>query len=322
MDKDRDTRHRDRKLGRPVPRIPLLFFFISKLSGLHLFLGPATCFVFLFYFVPVALTALMSLTAMGRTLDWEFIGTENYVRLFSGADPLVLGIVRNTIVYVAGALPTTIGVGLLISLLSMRMRRTAGLLFRAIFFIPRAIPPVVWGYLWAWSFEGTRYGVFNSILVGLGFSPIHWLTRYPMLIVVLANGFLGVSLAMLVFTSAIAAVPVDYTRAAEVDGASFWQVCRYVIIPLLKWPIATMTIWHLMSFINSYVYVMLITGGGPYYATEVWSLYGYHAAFRDFQYGYGSSLVMILVAANAVLFFIAWKALGIRRLLAPTRVEV
>lgn len=303
---------------------PIYFFRLRKnlkLSSLHFFLGPGTFFVLLFYFVPIVLTALMSFTSMGATLEWEFVGAENFVKLFGGADPLIPRIVKNTIIYVAGALPLTIGFGLLVSLLSMRMSKKAGIFFRTIFFIPRVVPPVVWGFLWAWSFEGTRYGIFNQILEGFGVSPVSWLTQYPMLIVILANGFLGVSLAMLVFTSAIAGIPIDYTRAAEVDGASYWQVCRHIIIPLLKWPIAIMSIWHLMSFINSYVYILLITGGGPYYATSVWSLYGYTSSFKEHLYGYGSSLMMMLVIVNAFLFLISWISFGVKRLIEPTRVE-
>jgi len=263
----------------------------------------------------------MSFTSMGRTLDWEFVGVENFRKLFAGTDPIVPRILENTVIYVAGALPVTIGVGLLVSLLSMRMAKTAGLFFRTVFFIPRVVPPVVWGFLWAWSWEGTRYGVFNQVLEAFGISPVYWLTRYSMLIVVMANGFLGVSLAMLIFTSAIAGIPVDYTRAAEVDGASYWQLSRHIIVPMLRWPIAVMTMWHLMSFINSYVYILLITGGGPYYSTSVWSLYGYTSAFKEYLYGYGSSLMMILVIVNAILFFLAWRIFGVKRLIAPTRLE-
>ena len=295
---------------------------VLRFSSLYLFLGPSVGFIFLFYFIPIVLTVLMSFTKITQTYEWAFVGLDNFRRLFGGGDPLIPRIIKNTVIYVAGGLPVTIGVALLVSLLSMRMRRAAGLFFRAIFFLPRTIPPVVWGFLWAWGFEGTRYGIFNSILAGFGLSPIYWFIKYPMLIVIFANGFLGAALAMLVFTSAIEAIPVDYIRAAEVDGASFWQLSIYVIIPLLRWPILTMTIWHLMSFINSYVYIMLITKGGPYYATEVWSLYGYHSAFQTHQYGYGSSLMMVLILVNAILFVIIWKIFGIGRLLRPSGVEV
>jgi len=287
-------------------------------------MGPSVSLVFLFYFIPVILTFLIAFTAMDRTLSWRFIGLGNFSRLLGiGArDPLIPRILVNTIVYTLGALPVTIIGGLLISVLSMRVRSGVGLFFRAVFFIPRAIPPVVYGFLWAWSFEGTRYGLFNAIRAALGLPVVQWLIRYPMVIVILANGFLGISLAMLVFSAAIATIPQDLTRAAEVDGASEGQVVRYVILPLLKWPILTMTVWHLMSFLNSYVYIMLITGGGPYYATEVWSLYAYHAAFTQYRYGYGASLTALLVVVNVVLLLFVLKAFGMRRMLARGKIEV
>lgn len=296
----------------------------SRKASLVIFMGPSVGLVFLFYFIPVILTFLIAFTNMDRTLTWRFTGFDNFARLFGigGRDPFVPRILLNTVVFTLGALPLTIVGGLLIAVLSMRMHPGMGLFFRSVFFVPRAIPPVVWGFLWAWSFEGTRYGLFNAIRAALGLPIIQWLIRYPMVIVILANGFLGISLAMLVFSAAIATIPQDLTRAAEVDGASEVQVIRYIILPMLKWPILTMTAWHLMSFLNSYVYIMLITGGGPYYATEVWSLYAYHAAFTQYRYGYGASLVTLLVVVNIVLLLVVLKAFGMQRMLTKGKIEV
>ena len=289
-----------------------------------LFVGPSAILITLFYFIPVILTILIAFTSMDRSLDWQFVGFSNFLRLFGvgSKDPFLLRIVRNTVVYVAGALPLTIFGGLFLSILSMRLDKRTGLFFRTIFFIPRAIPPVVWGFLWAWSFEGTRYGLFNAIRSALGLPVLHWLIHYPMVIVILANGFLGISLSMLVFSSAIASIPVELTRAAEIDGASRWQISWYVIIPLLKWPILTMTAWHLMSFVNSYVYIMLITGGGPYYRTEVWSLYAYHTAFNQYRYGYGATLTTILIVINITLLFLVLRFFGLKRMVQRGKIEV
>lgn len=300
---------------------------LRKRSGrgaLAFFMGPSAALVVLFYFVPVILTFLIAFTSMGRTLLWDFIGLGNFARLFGiGArDPLVPRILVNTVVFTLGALPVTVIGGLLISVFSMRVRPGAGLFFRSVFFIPRALPPVVWGFLWAWSFEGTRYGLFNAIRSAVGLPIVQWLIRYPMIIVVLANGFLGISLAMLVFSAAIATIPRDLTRAAEVDGASEGQITRHIILPLLRWPILTMTAWHLMSFLNSYVYVMLITGGGPYYMTEVWSLYAYHMAFVQYRYGYGAAFVVLLVVVNVSLLLLVLRAFGMRRMLTRGKIEV
>ncbi|MEM3485797.1 MAG: sugar ABC transporter permease [Candidatus Methanomethyliaceae archaeon] len=310
-------------LGRP-PLCLRKRFFHRKITSLGLFIGPSATLVIVFYFIPVLLTFLIAFTDMGRTLQWRFTGLDNFYRLFgiTGRDPLIPRILANTVVYTLGALPVTIVGGLLVSIFSMQVRPSFGLLCRTVFFIPRAIPPVVYGFLWAWSFEGTRYGLFNAIRAALGQPPLQWLIRYPMVIVVLANGFLGVSLSMLIFSSAIAAIPQDLIRAAAADGASQFQVVRFVILPLLKWPILTMTAWHLMSFLNSYVYIMLITGGGPYYATEVWSLYAYHVAFTQYRYGYGSSLTTLLVVTNIVLLFVVLRAFGVQRMLGRAKIEV
>lgn len=286
------------------------------------FLSPSVLLVSFFYFIPVVLVFTIAFTNMDQVFSWRFVGLVNFLRLFTLKDPLIPRIIKNTIIYIFSALPLTIIGALFISLFTMRINRTASLIFKAIFFFPRLMPPVVWGFLWMWSFEGTRYGVFNSILEGFGVSPIHWFIESPMLIVICANGFLGISLAMLIFTSAIASIPKDYTWAAEIDGASFWQTSRLIIIPLLKWPIMTMTAWHLMSFINSYVYIFLITGGGPYHATEVWALYGYNSAFKNYQYGYGSSIMVILVIINLILLLVLLKIFGMRRMIERSRIEI
>jgi len=287
-------------------------------------MGPSVGLILLFYFVPVILTFLIAFTDMDRTLTWQFVGFANFFRLFGiGArDPLIPRILVNTLVFTAGALPVTVIGGLLIAILSTQVHSGLGLFFRSVFFVPRAIPPVVYGFLWAWSFEGTRYGLFNAIRAALGLPVVQWLIRYPMVIVILANGFLGISLAMLVFSSAIATIPRDLTRAAEIDGASATQVVRYIILPMLKWPILTMTAWHLMSFLNSYVYIMLITRGGPYYATTVWSLYAYQTAFTQYRYGYGASLTVLLVVVNIILLLLVLKAFGMRQMLARGKIEV
>lgn len=293
-----------------------------KINSHWYFLSPSILLVSFFYFIPFLLVFIIAFTNMDQKFNWQFVGLINFLKLFTLKDPLIPRIIKNTIIYITSTLPLTIIIALFISLLTTRINQTASLFFRAVFFLPRLIPPVVWGFLWMWSFEGTRYGVFNSILEGFGVSPIHWLIKFPMIIVICANVFLGISLALLIFTSAIASIPKDYTWAAEIDGASFWQISRFIIIPLLKWPIMTMTAWHLMSFINSYIYIFLITGGGPYHATEVWALYGYNAAFKNYKYGYGSSIMVVLVIINLILLVVCLKTFGMKRMIERSRIEI
>jgi len=295
---------------------------ILRVSNFDLFVSPSVFFIVLFYFIPVVLIILMVFFRIDYTLQWLFVGFDNFRRLFSGENPLVLRIIRNTVLYVVVSTPLLVGMALLISLLTMIVRRPAMLFFRAVFFFPRILPGVVWALLWVFALEGTPYGAFNSLLsVIFGLDPIQWLTKYAMLVVILANSFLGVAFALLIFTSSIANIPEEFIRAAKIDGASFWQLSIYIIIPLLKWPILTMSIWHLMSMVNSYIYILLITKGGPYYSTTVWSLYGYQMAFVSNRYGMGSAVLLPLLLINIAVMIIAWKIFGIKRLLQPSVME-
>lgn len=291
-------------------------------SLLLFFLGPTLTLVFFFYFLPVVFTTLLSFTDMNETFDWHFIGLANFVKVIGGGDPRVPRIIANTAIYVIFALILTVGLGLAIALITTHMREGAGIFFRAVWLLPNLTPPVVYILLWKWFFDPTRYGFLNSVLEAFDIPPKPWLIRYALPIAIPVNAFIGLSFCMITFTSAIKSIPTDITYAAKVDGATTWQIVRYVIIPLLKWPIMFMTAWHLLAHLNSYVYILLLTDGGPYYRSEVWALYALHKSFDYYEFGYGASIAMLLVAVSVILTLGIWKLFGFKRLMEPSRIEV
>lgn len=286
------------------------------------FLGPAFALVFFFYFLPVVFTALLSMTDMNETFDWNFIGPANFLRIIHGGDPRIPRIITNTAIYLVFALILTVGGGLIIALLTTHMREGAGIFFRAVWLLPNLTPPVVYILLWKWFFDPTHYGFLNSVLGAFEVPSQPWLTHYALPIVIPVNAFIGLSFCMVTFTAAIKSIPTDITYAARVDGATTWQVIRYVILPLLKWPIMFMTAWHVISHLNSYVYILLLTDGGPYYRSEVWALYTLHKSFDFHEFGYGAALAMLLVGVSVILTLVVWKIFGFARLMEPSRIEV
>jgi len=277
--------------------------------------------VFFFYFLPVIFTTFLSFTDMDETFDWNFIGLNNFQRIFIGGDPRIPRIVMNTAIYTFFALILTVGGGLLIALITTHIREGVGIFFRAVWLLPNLIPPVVYILLWEWFFGPTRYGFLNSVLAIFDLPPKPWLVRYSLPIVIPVNAFIGLSFCMVVFTSAIKSIPFDIVNAAKVDGATTWQVIRYIILPLLKWPVMFMTAWHLISHLNSYVYILLLTDGGPYYRSEVWALYGLHQSFDYYEFGYGAAIAMLLVSVSVFLTLAIWKIFGFQRLMEPSRIE-
>jgi len=294
----------------------------ARKSSLLFFLGPMVLFVFSFYFLPVIFTTLMSFTDMDETFNWNFIGLANFAKVIAGGDPRIPGIIRNTAIYVLFALILTVGLGLAIALVTTQMREGAGIFFRAVWLLPNLTPPVVYILLWKWFFDPTPYGFLNSILGAFGLPPEPWLVHYALPIVIPVNAFIGLSFSMIVFTAAIKSIPTDFINAAKVDGASTWQTIRYVTLPLLKWPIMFMTAWHLIAHLNSYVYILLLTDGGPYYRSEVWALYALHKSFDYYEFGYGAAIAMLLVAVSVILTLGIWKLFGFTRLMQPSKIEV
>jgi inositol-phosphate transport system permease protein len=293
-----------------------------KSTLLLFFLGPTLTLVFFFYFLPVVFTVLLSMTDMNETFDWHFIGPANFMKIILGGDPRVVRIITNTAIYMVLALILTVSGGLIIALLTTHMKEGAGIFFRAVWLLPNLTPPVVYILLWKWFFDPTHYGFLNSVLGAFDVSSQPWLIRYALPIVIPVNAFIGLSFCMVTFTSAIKSIPTDITYAAKVDGATTWQVIRYVTLPLLKWPIMFMTAWHVIAHLNSYVYTLLLTDGGPYYRSEVWALYALHKSFDYHEFGYGAALAMLLVCVSVILTLAVWKIFGFTRLMEPSRIEV
>ena len=83
-----------------------------------------------------------------------------------------------------------------------------------------------------------------------------------------------------------------------------------------------MTIHQTLSLLVSFEYILLITGGGPFYDTTVFSLYAYRRAFESGQYAYGAALSLILIVIGVVAALVLWRLMDMRELLQPPRIEV
>lgn len=187
--------------------------------------------------------------------------------------------------------------------------------------LPRISPPVVYTLLWLWFFDPSEYGVLNSLRDLFHMPPVKWLSAHPMTAVILANGLIGVSFGMIIFSSAIKSIPKNLFHAANVDGASQWSIIKDIIIPAVRWPLMFVTIWQFLSLFTSYEYILLLTDGGPLFGSEVLALYSYHKAFQNFEYGYGSAISLILVLIALIFSLIMWKMFGMKKMMGSSRIE-
>nr|WP_245612689.1 sugar ABC transporter permease [Kosmotoga pacifica] len=295
----------------------------KTIIALSLFLGPGVILVLIFFLAPAVLTVILSLTEMDYRFNWDFVGFQNFIDM--AHDFLIGMVIKNTLIYVGFTLAFfNVGLALLLSLLTTSISERSGTFFRLIWMLPRLTPSVVYGLLWLWIFDSTRFGLLNSLreLLFGNVEPMDFLSQHPMAVIVLANGFVGASFGMILFTSAIKSIPRDYLYAASVDGAGWFFKVRKVILPLLKWQVLFTTAYQTLSLLTSFEYILIITDGGPVFSTEVWALYTYHNAFENFRFGFGASLSLVLVIIGLVASLIYLKVFKFREMIQEPRIEV
>ena len=292
-------------------------------ANFALFLGPALFLLACFFVAPVIVDLFLAFTNMDRTLAVTAFTLENFERMFTRDSRLVASLVITAIFVLATLSIFNVTFALLLALVTTAIPKGFGAFFQAAWLLPRMSPSVVYALLWLWVVDPNERGLLNQILVHvLGMAPIDLRGNHPLFVIILANGFIGASLGMIIFTSAIRSIPEHLFHAARADGAGALAIVRHIIFPAMRWPISYMTIHQSLSLLVSFEYVLLITAGGPFYDTTVFSLYAYRRAFESGEYAYGAALSLILVVIGVVAALALWRLMDMKRLLQPPRIEV
>ncbi|MGB3717005.1 MAG: sugar ABC transporter permease [Candidatus Promineifilaceae bacterium] len=298
------------------------------------FLGPAGLLIILFFFIPVFILFILSFSDLKAsnfgTLQWWLPSNwslDNYTRIFSNKFfPKIFG---NTIFYVLITMALfNFGSALMIALLTTSINRRAGFAFRVMWLLPRLTPVVVYIMMWQRMASREPHGILNQLLVPLGLSSgADLIQASPWFFVIFANGMIGASFGMIIFTSAIEAIPRDYLVASKVDGASKLQTIRNVILPMIKWPILFVITYQTLSLLTSFEQILLLTDGGPgLYRTEVWALTAYHRALSNYfgnnQWGYGSAWAVILVIIGVLAAIVYMRVFKFDELVEEPKIDL
>lgn len=289
-----------------------------------IFLGPAIVLTVVFFIVPVLIDIAVSFTDLGRALRITEVSTENYEKIFAG-DSRLTQVVGLTLIYVFGTLAIfNVTFGLLLALVTTPIHPVSSGFFRGVWLLPRMSPSVLYILLWLWVVDPSPTGLLNQVLLSIGAidAPLDLKTDVPVMLIIIANGFIGASMGMIIFTSAIKGIPEHLFHAARVDGAGSLAIVRHITLPALRWPISFITIYQTLSLLVSFEYILLLTEGGPFYDTTVYALYIYRRAFEGGQYGYGAALALFLIVIGILLALLGWRFFDMKKLLQSPRIEV
>lgn len=172
-------------------------------------------------------------------------------------------------------------------------------LARALVVVPWALPSVITGLMWTWMYD-FNVGVVNDLLLRLGLidAPLAWLARpdtalYAVILALIWQGFPFFAITTL---AGLQTIPAERYEAAELDGATRFQRLRHVILPGLADVLATALLLRIIWVANSLDVILVMTGGGPGYATHTLPLYAFLKAYSGMEFGQGAALALVLTA--------------------------
>jgi multiple sugar transport system permease protein len=265
------------------------------------FIAPAILVVLGFTAYPAFYGVWISLTNLHFAYpDSRFIGIDNYVRLFTW--PALPQVAGNTVVFVASVVALQLSLGLMIALLVNKAifgRRV----MRSIAILPWVIPAVIIGLMFQQLFSGSKLGIMNTLIGMFGFESRSWLSdpNQSMAIMIASVVWRGVPLSIILQLGGLQTIGKDLYEAASIDGASRWQVLRYITIPSLK-PILLINVIMATSGTLNHVDIPLaLTGGGPGRATEVLALSLYNQGFQVLDAAYASTIATVILVINLAL---------------------
>ena len=274
-------------------------------------LSPSIVLVGVFVYGFIARTVQISI------LDWntfakllraekDYVGLKNYLNLFM--DPRFQTDLWNTLFFTGFFIIGSLTIGILLSIL-LNDKPKGGYIFQNIYLFPMAISFVVTGTVWRWIFSpGTLpnnpYGI-NLLFDKLGLTSLQWswftstesvfffnIALIPVIIAAIWQ-FSGYTMAM--WLAGLRGMDEQLIEAAKIDGATPWQIFRYILFPIQK-PITLSAVIILAHVsLKAFALIYSMTGSGPNNVTDIPAVYMFEATFRSNRYSIGSSIAIILL---------------------------
>ncbi len=299
---------------------------VQKVGGqsgmVAFFLAPNMLIFGIFVLFPLVINIAYSMTG-GSALfleDRVFVGADQYRRLFtcgnyldpgSCAEDLFWTAVWNTSTFVVFQVALMIGVALVTALVLNRDIRARSF-WRAVFFFPVLLSPVVVGLIWRWILQ--REGLLNYMLHGIGLDPVVWLVErdWAFMAAIGVSVWAHVGFYALILLAGLQAIPKDLYEAAEMDGTRPARVFRRITLPLLAPNLLVVLVLTLIRAVQIFDEVYVLTGGGPGTSTLFITQYIYEVGFASLLRNPGlASAASILM--GSVLVILTLAQLGIAR---------
>ena len=179
--------------------------------------------------------------------------------------------------------------------------------FRTVFYMPTVTPLVAVAYVWMIMYN-PQLGLIDKIF---GFD-INWLydSKFALPSLMIMTIWKDFGYAVILFLSGLLSLPSDSYESASIDGANAWQTFRYITLPLLKPTMLFVVVTSIISYLQAYVPVLVMTKGGPGTSTYLSSYLVYDQAFKQYNFGYASAISLFILVLTAIFTVISFKFTG------------
>lgn len=270
--------------------------------------------IFAFVFPAFLVFAFVIISPIGfstyySTLDWNgyseqiFIGFDNYIEMFKDFPGGFSQSVWNSFLLAFLSVFVQVPIALILALVISRGTKGEGF-FRTVYFIPVIISTTVIGQLWLKVYQ-PKYGMLNYLLGALGLEDMKmpWLasmdTALACVFFVIVWQYVGYH--MLLLYSGIKSIPKSLYEAAQMDGATNWQIARNITIPLIMPMIKVCVTFAVIGSLKTFDLIYVLTKGGPVHSTEVPATIMYRVMMMENNYGLGSAMAMFIIIECLIL---------------------
>lgn len=280
-------------------------FYSSEARVAYICLIPAFLGLIFLTYLPLLGVLGISMTNWTGLANPEFVGLNNYIKLFT-TDPYIKDSIIATVYFAVLSVAGSMIYSFFIAMLLNRKIPARGF-FRAVFYVPFVLPAAAIYVGWSWLYEA-NFGFFNFLLSEIGLSKIlfiadsRWVVPSLSLIAVWLSGNL-----IVIFLAGLQNVPSVYHEAAEMDGASGWKRFWHITLPCMTPIIFYNLLMSLIANLQVITPALSLTNGGPGNSSRFMTYLMYDQAFVNYRLGYACATTFVIFAILAAFTGVLFK---------------
>jgi len=266
-----------------------------------LLITPAMLIILFFALFPLGYAITLSLRHVDLTSAvgiGPFVGLDNY--RFALNDKFFWQAARRTFTFAVFAVGIEMVLGIAIAFLLNGLLWGKGVV-RSLLILPLAAAPAAVGLVWRYMYH-PDFGVYNAIMSALGLPERNWLgaVHLAMPSVILFDVWQWTPFVALIVLAGLQSLPKEPFEAAELDGASTWQVLRRLIFPMLAPVLTLIFVLRTIDAIRLYDAIVSLTHGGPGTATETLTYYLYRLGMKFFRLDQASAISLLFLYVTII----------------------